>query len=257
MITIKKLSFRYYKGLKNVINDLSIDIKDGTINVLVGLNGCGKTTLIKLLAGLLNPTSGEILYNEKLLKNISMRDRSRIFSYVSQKSVSNDDYIVRDYLAYGFANSLKFYESPKPKQLIKINEISQRLNIEHLLDKKIGRLSGGERQIIIIASALVQNTPIILLDEPTSALDLKNQNLVLSLLDEIAKEGKIIIISTHNPNHALFLNANILFMKEGRIIKEGLCNDILDMYTLQKIYGDSICFSNELPYKEVSFKHRV
>ena len=85
----------------------------------------------------------------------------------------------------------------------------ERLGITHFLDKNIGEVSGGERQIIFIACALIQDTPIILLDEPTSALDIKNQNKVLTVLKEISKEGKTIILSSHNPNHALFLDSNV------------------------------------------------
>ena len=180
-ISIKNLSFRYSKNLKNVVDDLSLTIDEGSIMVLLGLNGCGKTTLIKLLAGLLPANSGTIEYDNEDIKNISIKERSKIFSYVPQKTYIADDFYVRDYLTYGFVNALKFYETPKQEQLDKVKELSEELGIENLLDKKMGKISGGERQIVTIASCLLQDTPIILLDEPTSALDLKNQNIVLSL----------------------------------------------------------------------------
>ena len=113
MIIIKNLNFNYYKGTKKVIDNLSVKIEKGTINILLGLNGCGKTTLIKLLSGLLEPTSGEIFYDNRLLKDISIKERSKIFSYVSQKSINSDDFNVKDYLTYGVVNTLKFYEQPK------------------------------------------------------------------------------------------------------------------------------------------------
>ena len=253
MIIIKNLNFNYYKGTKKVINNLSVKIEKGTINILLGLNGCGKTTLIKLLSGLLEPTSGEIFYDKKLLKDISIKERSKIFSYVSQKSINSDDFNVKDYLTYGVVNSLKFYEHPKYEHEKEVLKVSKKLNIEHLLDKKIGQLSGGEKQIITIAAAIIQNTPVIILDEPTSALDLKNQNSVLSLLKEIAKDGKTIILSSHNPNHALFLNANVLLMNNGTIIKSGQSNEVIKKEQLKEIYGNSLCYSNELPYNEISF----
>ena len=119
----------------------------------------------------------------------------------------------------------------------------------------MNQLSGGEKQIVTIATAILQDTPIILLDEPTSALDLKNQNLVLSLLKEISKDGKTIIFSSHNPNHALFLEANVLLMSEGKIIIEGASESIIKKEILRKVYGELLCFSYELPYNEVSFKN--
>lgn len=255
MITVKNLIFQYYKGNRKVLDDLTFDVEPGSVNVLLGLNGCGKTTLIKLMAGLLEASSGQILYDNKSLKNIPISERSKIFAYVSQRVTYNDDFLVKDYLTYGFANMLKFYETPKEEHLKKVDNIAKKLNIEHLLNKKMNQLSGGEKQIVTIATAILQDTPIILLDEPTSALDLKNQNLVLSLLKEISKDGKTIIFSSHNPNHALFLEANVLLMSEGKIIIEGASESIIKKEILRKVYGELLCFSYELPYNEVSFKN--
>ena len=253
-IDIKNLSFKYNKGLGNTITDLTLSIDDGTIVVLLGLNGCGKTTLIKLLAGLLSFEDGQIEYNGKDLRKISIKDRSKIFSYVPQKTYIADDFYVRDYLTYGFVNSLKFYETPNKEQLEKVEEISKEFGITYLLNKKMGKISGGERQIVTIASCILQDTPIILLDEPTSALDLKNQNMVLSLLKKIAEEGKTIILSSHNPNHALFLKSRVALMDKGRIIKYGSCDELINTESLKDIYGAEICSSKDLEYEEISFK---
>jgi iron complex transport system ATP-binding protein len=254
LINVKNLSFKYSKGLPTVIDNLNFEIKEGTITVLLGLNGCGKTTLIKLLAGLLDSNEGIIEYDGVDLKKTSIKDRSKKFSYVPQKNFAGDDFFVKDYLTYGFVNSLKFYESPSKEQLIKVDEVSNELGITHLLDKKMGKISGGERQIVTIASCILQDIPIILLDEPTSALDLKNQSLVLSLLKKVANSGKTIILSTHNPNHASFLNTNVILMSDGRIIKQGSANDLINKEMLSGIYGNNICYAEELEYKEVSFK---
>lgn len=254
-INIKDLSFKYNKNIPNVIDNLSLNIKEGTITVLVGLNGSGKTTLIKLLAGLLTADVGTIKYNDKEINSISIKERSKIFSYVPQRSYGADDFLVRDYLTYGFVNSLKFYETPNKEQLSKVEEISKELGIENLLDKKIGNISGGERQIVTIASCILQNAPVILLDEPTSALDLKNQNMVLNLLKKISNEGRTIILSSHNPNHALFLGSNVALMNNGKIIKSGRYDELINVEALKEIYGDTICYSDDLPYKEITFKN--
>ena len=94
----------------------------------------------------------------------------------------------------------------------------------------------------------------MLLDEPTSALDMKNQNLVLSILKEIAKEGKTIILSSHNPNHALFLDANVILIHDGAVKEEGSAKELIKVEKLKPIYGDQVCVSNELGYEEISFK---
>lgn len=128
------------------------------------------------------------------------------------------------------------------------------VQITHLLDKNIGEVSGGERQIIFIACALIQDTPIILLDEPTSALDIKNQNKVLTVLKEISKESKTIILSSHNPNHALFLDSNVILMNKGVIATTGIAKDLITVEKLTSIYGEHVCYSDELGYREISFK---
>ncbi len=253
MLEIKNLSFKYDKYLNYILNNISFEVAPGTVNVLLGLNGCGKTTLIKLLAGLLDIREGDVLYGNKSIKELPIKDRSKTFSYVAQIRSGNDEFLVKDYLAYGFVNSLKFYESPKVSQLEEVEKVAKRFNIGLLLNKKLGQLSGGEKQIVTIASAVIQNTPTIILDEPTSALDLKNQNLVLSILRDIAKEGKTIIMSSHNPNHALFLDSNVILMNKGEIANIGDAKDVINLETLKQVYGDSLCLSVDLPYKEVSF----
>lgn len=253
-IKLENVSFSYRKDLPIAIEDVSLTIKEGTINVLLGLNGSGKTTLIKLLAGMVDPDEGVIKYDDMDLKTISILERSKTFAYVSQKGVHADDFKVMDYLTYGVVNSLKFYQSPKKEQLEWIKNIAEKFKIAHLLDKNIGEISGGEKQIVSIVSALIQNTPIIILDEPTSALDLANQSLVLSALKEIANEGKTIILSSHNPNQALYLDANVILMDKGRIVDIGNSKKIINKNRLKEIYGNKLVYSSELNYNEVSYK---
>ena len=252
---ISNLSFKYDKKATSlVLNNVNAEFKEGTINVLLGLNGCGKTTLIKLLAGLQKPVEGTIEYDGNNLQTIKIRDRAKIFSYVPQQSSVTGDIPIRQYLSYGTTNTLAFYKHPGKEEMEFVEQIAQRLGISHLLDKNLGEVSGGELQIVLIACSLIQRTPIMLLDEPTSALDMKNQNLVLSVLKEIAAEGKTIILSSHNPNHALFLNSNVLLIHDGKVCKEGKAKDLIKVDILKPIYGDAVCVSKDLGYEEISFR---
>ena len=254
-IKINNISFKYDKKTAELtLNDINLNLKEASINVLLGLNGCGKTTLLKLLAGLEKPLSGAIYYDEEELTKISIKERSKRFSYVPQNSYVIGDILVRDYLLFGTANKLAFYQSPGEEEKQLVASVSERLGITYLLDKNIGEVSGGERQIIFIACALIQDTPIILLDEPTSALDIKNQNKVLTVLKEISKEGKTIILSSHNPNHALFLDSNVILMNKGVIATTGIAKDLITVEKLISIYGEHVCYSDELGYREISFK---
>ncbi len=254
MIDVRNLTFSYNKKSKKVLDNLNVCFKKGTINVLLGLNGSGKTTLIKIIAGLLDSYNGEIYFEDKNVKEINIREYAKKLSYVSQKSNHIDDFLVRDYLLFGNINKLKFYQSPNKNDEYKVEKMAEKLEILHLLDKKMNEISGGERQTVAICCSLIQNTDIIVLDEPTSALDVKNQYKILSILKELAnKEGKTIILSSHNPNHALYLESVVYLLKDGKIFDSGLAKNVITLDKLKTIYGENIVYSNDLPYKEISF----
>ena len=256
MIDVKNLSFRYQRKGKLVLDELIFSCEKGTVNVLIGLNGSGKTTLIKTIAGLLENYQGEVYIGDNNLKALSIKERARRMAYVSQRSNAVDDFPVLDYLLFGTVNKMNFYQSPKEEDKKRVLDCAEEFGITHLLDKKLGEISGGERQIVSICGAIVQDTDLIILDEPTSALDIKNQNKVLSLIKKIAKEqGKTFILSSHNPNHALYLESNVVLLKDGRILKEGQASEIITTDILKNIYGDNIEYSKNLPYQEVSFAY--
>lgn len=254
MIEVNGLKFGYNKD-RLVLDDINLSIESGSVNILLGLNGSGKTTLIKLLAGLYEPACGEILISERNLKTISIKERSKILSYVAQASSLIEDFTVKDYLLFGKVNKMNFYQSPKQNDVENVKEYAEKFGITHFLPKKLGELSGGERQIVSICAAVIQNTKIIILDEPTSALDIKNQHKILRLLKEISlNEDKSIILSSHNPNHALYLDSNVFLLKDGKITVSSTAKEIITVENLKSIYGNNICYSCELGYSEISFK---
>lgn len=203
----------------------------------------------------LTQTDGTVEINGKNIADYSIEERSKEIAYVAQKTSNIDDFTVFDYLSFGLVNTTRFYQKPSQNKLEKIKEYVKLLKIDNLLNKNLAEVSGGERQLISICSALLQNTKIILLDEPTSALDLSNQALILGCLKDICKrDGKTIILSTHNPNHALFLDSNVFVMKNGKFIYTGVAKDTIRIEKLKEIYGDNLCLSSTLQYDEISFK---
>ncbi len=244
----------YRKKTPNILNDVSCEIQNGDVVAILGLNGSGKSTLIKLLVGLMKPGIGEIIYGGKNLNKISYHEHSKFFAYVSQKHSRVVGYSAREYLSFGMCNQISFYESPGKDEEERIDEIASRFHIERLLSERIDQISGGERQLVAICSALLQNSESIILDEPTSALDYANQRNVLRVLKGISKEGKTIILSTHNPNHALFLNSKVLFLNKGGLAGFGESKDIITLDNLQPIYGEGVCLSKDLDYQEISFR---
>lgn len=255
MIEVNNLNFKYNKNSKLVLQNLSTVFEDGTINVLLGLNGSGKTTLIKVLAGLLEEYYGDVYIGNNNIKELTIKERSRLISYVSQKNNQIEDFLVREYLLFGKINKMKFYQSPTKEDKIMVEDFARRLEMSYLLDKKMYEISGGERQIVSICCVLIQNTKIIILDEPTSALDIKNQYKVLSVLKELVKtENKTIILSSHNPNHALYLDSNVYLLKNGNIIDKGKAKEVITVDKLKAIYGDNVVYSKDLIYSEISYK---
>ena len=151
LLEVKNLSYSY-KTNQEVLNNISLKIEEGTINVLLGLNGCGKTTLLKLIASLLKTRTSEIFINGKGLNDLKNHEKAKLISYVPQLSNSEEDFLVKDFLLFGFVSDLKFYERPKHNQVEKMNEAAIKFDIELLLDKKLNELSGGERQKVYICT---------------------------------------------------------------------------------------------------------
>lgn len=254
IIDVKDLSFKYQRKGKLVLDKLNFSCEKGTVNVLIGLNGSGKTTLIKTIAGLLENYQGEVFIDGKNLKGLSIKERAKKMAYVAQRSNAVDDFPVLDYLLFGTVNNMNFYQSPKEEDKKRVLDCAKQFGITHLLDKKLGEISGGERQIVSICAAILQDTNLVILDEPTSALDIKNQHAVLSIIKRIAQEqGKTFILSSHNPNHALYLSSNVFLLRHGKIVAQGQAEDIINIEALKTVYGEDICYSAELPYKEISF----
>ena len=249
----KGVSFAYNNG-ENILDGIDMVCERGTVNVLLGLNGCGKTTLIKTMVGLYKPKNGTVTIDGRDLHSLSARERSRYVAYVKQHGNHVSGYSVMDYLLLSTVNTLKFFEEPGKKEMETVDRCLEALGILEMRSKNIGELSGGQRQLVYICAALVQNSDVILLDEPTSALDLKNQNVVIRQLKNIAKTtGKTIILSSHDPNHALKLGAHVFLMKGGKIIDDGPCSEMITAERLRPVYGDDICYSSDLPYREISF----
>lgn len=253
MIEIKNLSFNYVGETKQILDDVTIDIAEGDITTIIGLNGSGKTTLIKLIVSLLSPTRGSISISGNNLTSLTIKERSKLMAYVPQLVKVDHDFLVLDYLSFSLVNQLDGFSSPTKEHKEKILEISKKFKVEHLLEKKLNNLSGGERQIISICSAFIQESPIIILDEPTSALDLKNQSIVIRILKEWnSKKDKTFILSTHNPNHALSLGGNAIVLHDQKVIANGKSREIITVETLKPVYGNIIDYAKNIQYKVIT-----
>ncbi|MDR0313507.1 MAG: ABC transporter ATP-binding protein [Treponema sp.] len=255
LIEIQGLKFEYNKKGKPILAGIDHSFETGTINVILGLNGCGKTTLIKLLAGLMKPTDGSITLNGEGILSYNDYDRSKLIAYVPQFAMSRIAFSVEEYLSLSLTNQKKsIYWRPNEEDKLKVRDGAKRLGIDkNKLDRRVDELSGGERQIVMICGALLQKAEIIILDEPTAALDMKNQYAVLQFLKRCQKdEKKTVIFSCHDPNHALRLGGNTIALHEGKIFLKGESRKIIKAENLKEIYGDNICNSEDYKYNIIT-----
>ena len=232
MIKVKNLSFGYLKN-KLVLDDISLEFEKGKIIALIGRNGSGKSTFIDCLLGV-NDYKGEIFVCDINIKELSDKEYARHVSYISQSTQINIDYSVRDFISFGRNPYLKLGQTPSKKDFDLVTNNAKKCGIADLLDQDINKISGGERQLAFIARALTQETPIIIMDEPTSALDFGNQQKLFKAMKELAKEGKTIVFTTHNPNHLVNLDCDIFAVKDKGILKLDELNDT----AIKEIYGE-------------------
>lgn len=217
------------------VNSIEYDfvINCGQITVILGENGVGKTTLLKTLLGFIKPKSGSILYNDTDISLLSLRERSVIFSYVPQHFDLYQNITVRELLSISQENSISL-RAPKRESDIYVNKV---LTIDHLLDKRVMSLSGGELALVNISRSLVQNSKFILIDEADASLDIKNKNIYYSAIKSLAKDlNKGVLLISHNINFALNLSLEdqILFVaKTGSFIKKSnniTSDDLVNVY---------------------------
>lgn len=236
MIEIKQLKFCY--GSNNVLNDISAEINDGSLTAIIGLNGAGKSTLFKCMSKQIPVDNGDILINGKSINRYSFKEYAKIVSFVPQlSSASLVDCKVRDFLVEGRTPYLSAFAVPGIKEYEFSEKIALEMGIEQYLGIDFNKLSGGQQQLVLLTRALVQDTQIILMDEPMSALDLKNQSFLLKVIKRLSEEGKTVIFSTHNPNHALLLGCNTMLLQCGRIIGHDTAEKCLTENNLRSVFN--------------------
>lgn len=235
-IDIERLSFSYKEG-KEVLSETSFSLSNADMTVLLGRNGAGKSTLFKIFLKMLSPKEGRIAIDGKELSSFGSRELSRVFSYIPQSSYMEFPYTVMDTLLMAKASTLSLFSAPKKENEDEAVEILKSFGIGHLAFRIMDNLSGGEKQLVLIARALLQNSAFIILDEPTSNLDYGNQLMVLEKLKELNRNGVGIIYSTHNPELALTYSSKILTLNRGKIATYSSPDKLVEESKLEELYG--------------------
>ena len=240
MIEISHVSFSY--GQSIILHDISLTVHPRSITAIIGLNGAGKSTLFNCLSKQSEIRDGEIVVAGKNIADYSFNEYAKMVSVVPQlTSIRPVDYEVRDFMVEGRTPYLSTFAVPGLDDYSFFFFFAKKMGVDKYLDKEFSKLSGGEQQIVLLARALVQDTPIILLDEPMSALDLRNQAFLLKMIKKLSVEGKTVLFSTHNPNHALALNCNVCIIHDHRVIRYGTAAHVLTTDVIREIYGPDTC----------------
>lgn len=234
-IEVKNLRFCY--GARPVIGDVSFTVEKGELLAVLGPNGVGKSTLFRCLLGFLKPVSGEILVDGKELGAYSRRELAKKLAYIPQSHTPAFDHTVLDSVLMGMTAQLRVFEQPGQAQREKAVQMLRALGIEKLADRGCMKISGGERQLMLLARALVQDASMLIMDEPTANLDYGNSCRVMERVKKLGQTGYTIIFSTHDPNQAFSYATKVLALKDGGVMAVGAPEAVLTQAVLSRLYG--------------------
>jgi len=233
-IEVKNLSFSY--GNHRVLDDVSFEALDGELLAVLGPNGVGKSTLFYCMLALQHPGAGAVLLDGKPVHEMPSTQLARRIAYVPQSHAPTFNYSVFDMVLMGTTARVGGFSAPGPDEMKAAQDALERVGIPHLASRGYLRISGGERQLTLIARALAQKAKVIIMDEPTANLDYGNGLRVLSLVKELARESYTVIQSTHNPDHAFLFADRVLALNNGRVAAYGAPRECLTAELIYELY---------------------
>jgi iron complex transport system ATP-binding protein len=215
---------------------LDVALETGEVLALLGPNGGGKTTLLKTLLGLLKPKAGEVRLGGKPLGGFSIRERARTVAYVPQVHIGTFAFTVETVVLMGRTAHGNLFSRPSAHDREIAQAVLERFGISRLSGRPYTMISGGERQLVLLARALAQEPQFVVLDEPTASLDFGNQGKVMSEIRALAKSGHGVLFTTHDPNHALRAADRAYLLRDGTRLAEGPVASVLNQAQLEELY---------------------
>ena len=246
ILELKNIS--YFVGENKILKDISFRCQSGEIMGIIGPNGSGKTTLLKTINGINSISDGDILLNEKSIKDYNEKELARDISFMNQNTNIEFDFPCIDIVVLGRYPYLERFQEYSKKDIELAEKYMKLTNTYKFRDKSILQLSGGERQRVLFAKILTQESQVILLDEPTASLDMRYEE---DLLKEVSKEkdkGKIIMLVIHNLRTAIKYCSRLILLSEGNIIKDGAVEEVITEENLNNVFG----IKTKVYYNEVS-----
>lgn len=239
-MTTSALSFRRvhfgYQRHRPVLHDVSFDLQPGRITAILGPNGAGKTTLLALALGWYRPWEGEIWLDDRPLPAYTRAERGRRLALVPQTEHTPFDYSVLEYVLLGRAPHLPPLAMPTAADYAAALAALNDVGIAGLADHAVPTLSGGERQLMLVARAIAQAPRLLLLDEPTAHLDLHNKARLVQILRHLRSRGVTILLSSHEPEVVLAVADDVLLMEPGRPPQFGPLDEVFTAEALSRIY---------------------
>ena len=226
-----------YTPQRTVLHDVSLTVKAGETLYVLGRNGSGKTTLLSCLAGLLIPDCGQVQLNGNPIGQCRVKERAKWIGLIPQEHIPVFAYTVEDIVMMGRAPYLGWLGSPTHEDRRIVTEAMEQVGISELRERPYTQISGGERQLVLIARGLAQKCQVLLMDEPTTHLDLSNQQRVLEIIQQLSQQGLSFVISSHAPNDALAYADHVLLLTGGWVTEYGAPQDILTESLLSTVYG--------------------
>ncbi|ENU1228721.1 ABC transporter ATP-binding protein [Providencia rettgeri] len=235
ILSLKKVAIGYHGTA--IIDGINLSLPKGEISCLLGANGCGKTTLMKTLLGLLPAIKGEIRLNGQSIQSLRPREIAKTVAYVPQAHDTPFTFTVLDMVMMGLTPHISIFSVPKEAEKNLAYQQLKHLGIAHLAPRLYSTLSGGEKQLVLIARALIQKPLLLIMDEPAASLDFGNQIRLLEQIEKLKSHGMTILMSTHHPQHAAAIADNVILLDKRNKARQGLSNSMLTLTNLAALYN--------------------
>lgn len=235
-MSINVNSIRFSYGSIEVLRDVSFAAGTGDLVAVLGPNGVGKSTLFRCMLGFLRPRSGEVLLNGQNIFSMSHAEVAKEIAYIPQSASPAFNYTVLDAVMMGMTNQIGTFSAPKKEHREKAMSALESLGIGDLASRGCSRISGGERQLMLLARSLVQDAKILIMDEPTANLDYGNSFRVMERIAALGQSGYTVIFSTHEPNQAFRYANRVFALKDGGVLVDGIPSETLTEQVLSELY---------------------